>query len=191
MALPGEDDLRAERHAVVATMASLTDDEFESGPTLCTEWAPRDVLAHLIGVDSGLFEYVKAPGRIDQGNQAVVDKARAMTRERLMHRAEHWADKPAPLSRLGALFFLGDLSIHHQDVLRGLGRTRDVPDHIRAAILRGGMGLGARRLLSHRVAPTDGGRSLGRGTVVRGTSEALGMWLAGRAGIEPELEFSS
>src|SRR5689334_10411624 len=114
MALPGEEDLRIERRALVATMASLTDDEFESGTTLCTEWAPRDILAHVIGADSGLFEYVKTPFQIDKANQAIVDKGRTMSRDRLMRRAEHWADKPAPLSRLGALFFLGDESIHHQ-----------------------------------------------------------------------------
>jgi uncharacterized protein (TIGR03083 family) len=189
MAFPGEADLRAERHAVIATMESLTDDEFESGPTLCAEWAPRDILAHLMGIDSGMLEYVKAPGQIRKANQAIVDKARPMSRDRLMNRARHWADKVAPLTRATALFYLGDTSVHHQDVLRGLGRTRDVPDAARAAILREGVVLGSKKLLSFRVEPTDGGRAMGRGTVVRGTSEALGLWLTGRAGIEPELEF--
>ena len=88
-----------------------------------------------------------------------------------------------------AYLFLGDLGMHHQDVLRGLGRTRDIPDPIRAAILREGMVLGAKTLMAHKVVPTDGGRSVGRGPVVRGTSEALGLWLAGRKGIDAELEF--
>lgn len=189
MEFPGEVDLRAERQALVATMESLTDEEFESGPTLCTDWAPRDILAHLMGIDSSFFEYVKAPGRIAKANAAIVAKARLMPRERLMNRARHFADKPAPLTRAMALFYLGDTSVHHQDVLRGLGRTRDIPDACRAAILREGVVLGSRKLLSFRVEPTDGGRAMGRGTVVRGTSEALGLWLTGRAGIEPELEF--
>jgi len=190
MDFPAEADLRAERQAVVATMASLSDDEFESGTTLCTEWAPRDILAHLMGIDSGLFEYLKAPGQIAKGNAAIVAKARPMSRDRIMHRAEHWAAKPAPLTRVSAIFFLGDTAVHHQDVLRGTGRTRDVPDPCRAAILREGVVLGSKKLLSFRVEPTDGGRAMGRGTVVRGTSEALGLWLTGRAGLEPELEFA-
>lgn len=190
MAFPAEAELRDERQAVVATLESLTDDEFESGTTLCEEWAPRDILAHLMGLDFGLLEYAKAPGQIAKANGAIVDKARAMSRSRLMNRARNWADKPAPLTRVMAVFFLGDLAVHHQDILRGLGRTRDVPDACRHAIMREGLVLGARKLLTFRVEPTDDGRSIGRGTVVRGTSEALGLWLTGRAGLEDELEFA-
>lgn len=191
MEFPAEQDLRDERRAFLETMASLSDEEFESGPTLCTEWAPRDVLAHLMGVDTGLVEYVKAAGNIGKGNAAIVAKARSMSRDRIMHRAAHWADKPAPLTRVISIFYLGDTAVHHQDVLRGLGRSRDIPDACRAAILREGVVLGGKRLLTYRVEPTDGGRAMGRGTVVRGTSEALGLWLTGRAGLEPELEFSN
>lgn len=189
MPIPGETDLRAERQAILVTMDSLSDEEFESGPTLCSEWAPRDVLAHLMGVDSQFFEYVKAPGRIGAANAAIVAKARRMSRDRLMHRARHWADRPAPLTRVLAAFYLGDTAVHHQDVLRGSGRSRDVPEACRHAILREGVVLGGRKLLSYRVVPNDGGRAMGRGTTVRGTSEALGLWLTGRAGLEPELEF--
>ncbi len=190
MVFPAEAELRDERQAVLATLESLSDDEFESGPTLCEGWAPRDILAHLMGVDFGLVEYAKAPGQIAKANQAIVDKARSMPRTRLMNRARNWADKPAPLTRVVAVFLLGDLAVHHQDILRGLDRTRDVPDACRGAILREGVVLGARKLLSFRVEPTDGGRAMGRGTVVRGTSEALGLWLTGRAGLEDELEFA-
>ena len=42
--------------------------------------------------------------------------------------------------------------------------------------------LGPHRLLRYRVVPDDGGRPMGRGAVVRGSSEALGLWLAGRTG---------
>jgi len=170
-------------------MESLTDEEFESGPTLCEAWAPRDVLAHLMGLDTQLLEYLKAKGNIGAANQSIVDKARPQSRTRLMNRAHHWAKRPAPLVAGAAFFFLGDLGMHHQDVLRGLGRTRDIRDPIRAAILREGMVLGAKSLTAHKVAPTDGGRAVGRGPVVRGTSEALGLWLAGRKGIDDELEF--
>lgn len=189
MEFPGEGNLIAEREELVFTLESLTDDEFENGPTLCTDWAPRDVLAHLIGVDTALVEYVKAKGSIGAANAVIVAKARSQSRERLMNRARHWASKPAPLTRPASFFYLGDTAVHHQDILRGAGRRRNVPEACRDAILREGMLLGGTKLLSHRVEPTDGGRSIGRGLRVRGTREALGMWLTGRAGIDDELEF--
>jgi uncharacterized protein (TIGR03083 family) len=191
MQFPHENHLRAERRAIVDTLDSLSDDEFESGPTLCEAWSPRDILAHVMGVDTSLFEYAKHPGKIGDANAVIVSKARSMSRERLMNRARHWAAKPAPLTRMSAAFFLGDNAIHHQDILRALGRTREVPAPMAAAILREGLVLGGfKKLVSHRIEPTDGGPAIGRGKVVRGTSEALGMWLAGRKGIEDDLEFA-
>ena len=48
-----------------------------------------------------------------------------------------------------------------------------------------------RNLLRYRVEPTTrGGRTLGRGKRVRGTSEAIGLWLAGRRGLDAELDFT-
>ena len=93
------------------------------------------------------------------------------------------------LSRAASAKLLGDLAVHHQDVIRGLGRHRKVPDASAAAILREGVLLGSKRLLTHRVVPTDGGRALGRGRTVRGMREALGLWLAGRSGLDRELTF--
>ena len=188
MPFPGEVETRAERAALLETLDSLDDETFESGTTLCAEWAPRDILAHVMGLDTRMFTYAKHPGRLGKANQEIVEKARAMPRDRLMHRARHWAASPAPHMRVLGIAFLGDLGIHHQDILRGQGKARDVPDPIRAAILREGMMLGVRKLLDHRVAPTDGGTAFGRGQVVRGTSEALGLWLAGRDGLDDELE---
>ena len=190
MGIPGDAEMRAERAAIIVTLDSLTDEEFESAPTLCEAWAPRDILAHLMGIDLHPLAYVKAKGNVNQANASIVAKARPMSRERIMNRARHWAAKPAPLTRLTAILFLGDVGMHHQDILRGLGRTRDVPDPMRSAILWEGMVLGAKKLLSHQVSPTDGGMSVGRGQAVRGTSEALGLWLAGRQGLDAELEFS-
>ena len=187
---PGERDYRAERQALLATIESLTPEEFEHGPTLCEGWAPRDVLGHLLGIDEAPAEYVKALGNITKGNAAIVDRMRALDVAQLLDRARDWAARPAPLSLMASYGLLGDLGIHHQDVLRGLGRGRDVPPAIGRAILREGMVLGLPKLRSFRVEPTDTGRAVGRGTVVRGTAEQLGMWLAGRAAVEPELVFA-
>jgi uncharacterized protein (TIGR03083 family) len=190
MEFPGEHDLRVERALLVETLAALTDEEFESGPTLCEGWAPRDILAHVMGSDTQLYRYFLKPGRVAQVNADIVQAAKGKPRVRLQRRAEHWAARPAPLSRPIAVFLLGDVAVHHQDVRRALGRPRVLPQASADAVYREGAMLGFRTLLKHRAVPLDGGRSLGRGPEVRGTREALGMWLAGRAGIEPELEFA-
>jgi uncharacterized protein (TIGR03083 family) len=190
MMLPGERALRDERESLLATMQSLTDEQFESGLTLCEGWAPRDILAHVMGVDTALPQYFRAGGWISTGNQLIVRKARRRSADQLLAEAETWVSRPAPWTRASAVLLLGDNAIHHQDVLRPLGRTREIPEASKAAILREGALLGARRLLTHRVEPTDGGRPAGRGTTVRGSREALGMWLSGRSGIETDLDFA-
>lgn len=186
---PGEKDLKVERAALVETVESLTDDEFEHGKTLCEGWTPRDVLAHVVGTDLRLFDYVKAFGSISRGNARIVEALRPLSREELTAKARAWADSPALASRVVAFALLGDNAVHHQDVLRPLGRTREIPEASRRAILREGMVLGGKRLLSYRVEPSDVGRAAGRGRVVRGTAEQLGMWLAGRDSVTPELDF--
>lgn len=190
MLIPGADALIAERHAVLDTLDSLTDDELASAPTLCSEWSPRDVLGHLMGTDGTLVPYIRARGSVSGGNRAIVERSRTRSRQELMEAGRHWADHPSPHILASAWFFLGDTAVHHQDILRGLGRTRDIPEASRAAIMREGMLLGARKLLRIRAVPTDGGRAVGRGAEVRGTREALGLWLAGRQGLEPELDFT-
>lgn len=186
---PGEKDYLAERRALLATMESLTPEEFEKGRTLCTEWAPRDILAHLIGIDEAVTEYVKAGGNVNKANARIVERMKNLSRDEMLDRARDWAEKPALLARTASWGLLGDLAVHHQDVLRGLGRTREVPEASARAILREGLIFGAKRLSKYRLVPTDYGRSLGRGQVVRGTAEQLGMWLAGRKSVTTELVF--
>ena len=186
---PSEQDFLDERRALLATIESLTDDEFESAPTLCEGWAPRDVLAHLIGIDTSLATYATSLGRISRANEEIVARAPFRTRDELTEQARSWAESPALTTRPLSWFYLGDLAIHHQDILRGLGRERPLPLPVRDALLREGAFLGAPRLLRYRIVPTDGGRPVGRGQVVRGTSEALALWLTGRKGLEDELTF--
>lgn len=186
--------LVAERERFLQTIESLTDEEFEHGPTLCSEWAPRDVLAHLMGA-SHPTSYLRGGLRVNAVNAETVRSARSLARAELTARAHDWAMHPSRTDRLSARFLLGDVSMHHQDVLRGLGRRRDVPAEAAAAIFREGVLLStgtSRNLLRYRVEPTTpGGRAIGRGMRVRGSAEALGLWLAGRKGLEGELEFAA
>jgi uncharacterized protein (TIGR03083 family) len=183
--------LRRERSRFMATMASLTDEEFDNGRTLCADWAPRDVLAHLIGNDD-IFRYVRYLD-IDRANAAMVREGRALSREELLRRGNAIAQRPSPTGRLFAWLLAGDCAMHHQDVLRGLGRPHALPDEAGQAIFREGTiwswVFGA-KLLRYRVQPTSpGGTARGRGQAVRGSTEALALWLAGRDGVESELDF--
>lgn len=188
-AIPGLADLLAERAAFLETVEGLSEAQFESGPTLCSEWAPRDVLAHLMGPDLRPVDYVKAVGRIGAGNDRVVEAFRPLSRGELLSRARAWVRQPAPLVQLSAVALLGDNAMHHQDVLRGQGITRDVPHYAKKAVLREGLILGGTRLLTHSVHATDVRFHAGRGQRVSGPAEALGMWLAGRESVTDELIF--
>ncbi|GAA3200095.1 maleylpyruvate isomerase family mycothiol-dependent enzyme [Actinocorallia longicatena] len=195
-------ELRAERHRLIVTLDALTDEDFDHGTTLCAGWSPRDVLGHVIGLDYFLASYrtvligspLSAGARINAANGAQAERVRAMSRTRLMQWARHWADHPTATSKIAVPVILGDLAMHHQDVLRGLGLKREVPDRAASAILLEGLQLSVwmnRRSLRHRIVPADGGRPVGRrgAPEVRGTREALGLWLAGRDSVAPELHF--
>jgi len=192
MTLLGVDVLIGERRRFMQTIESLTDAEFESGRTLCSAWAPRDVLAHLIGTDTP-SNYLRFAGRVNPANKAMVNASQTVTREAITERGHRWANEPSGSSRAVARFLIGDVSVHHQDVLRGLGLPHDVTPPIAGAIFREGVILSTgtkRSLMRYRVEPL-GRRALGRGIRVRGTADAIGLWLAGRKGLEDELEFAS
>jgi uncharacterized protein (TIGR03083 family) len=172
-------------------MESLTPEEFENGTTLCAEWAPRDVLAHLLGIDEAAAEYVKAAGNVNAANARIVARMKALSREEMLAKARRWAEKPAFLPLTASWVLLQDLAIHHQDVLRGLGRTREVPAASAKAMLREGLIFGATKLRKYRIEPSDHGRAMGRGQVVRGTAEQIAMWLAGRSSVATELSFGA
>lgn len=184
-------ELCAERMRLVETLEGLTDDEFDHGTTLCEGWAPRDVLAHVVGVDQ-IQRYLGA-GRLRKANEQMVAAGRAMTRADLLAAGRRAATSPSRSSRLTAALLLGDVAVHHQDVLRGLGRRRDLPVAVERAIFREGLNLGmfkGLQPLRHRLVPTTAGlRPVGRGPTVSGPAEAIGMWLAGRHSVRDELAF--
>lgn len=198
MRFPMEGELRAERVRLLDTLGRLSDEEFDSGKTLCEGWTPRDVLGHVIGIDYLLPSYLSYGPRINAANEAQTERVRTLSRVRLMEWAWRWSAEPSFTSRSAAPLLLGDLAVHHQDILRGLGLEREVPGPAANAILGEGMHLSLwlnRRVLRHRIVPTDGHRSvrlpLVNGPEVRGSREALGMWLAGRDSVAAELTFSS
>src|SRR3954452_14291209 len=103
---PGEAALLDERAALVTTVRELSPEQFENAPTLCAGWAPRDVLAHLIGIDESPLVYLRFAGRVNAANARIVAAARSQSREQLLERAEHWAVTPALHARLAAYALL-------------------------------------------------------------------------------------
>jgi uncharacterized protein (TIGR03083 family) len=195
--LPLEQELRAERRRLIATLDQLPDDTFDSGRTLCTEWSPRDILGHLLAVDSFAASYFPYGPFFHTANRKQVERARRLPRNRLMARARRWADQPSLPSRIGAVITLGDLAIHHQDIVRGLGLRRNLPATVSTFILWDGALLSLStnfRILRYRVVPTDGYPEMGARSPcpreARGTREALGMWLAGRDSVTDDLVFT-
>jgi uncharacterized protein (TIGR03083 family) len=193
MQLPLEDEVRRERQALIATVDAMTADEFQSGPTLCDGWAPRDVLAHVMGVEN-LSTYAQHALNINAANESMVREGRQLSRAALMGKARSWAAHPSLTARVLGWGLLGDLAIHHQDILRGAGRTRALRPAVAQALFREGVLWSwpfGRKLLHYRVLPDDGlARPLGRGREVRGTTEALAMWLGGRQSVTGELTFT-
>ncbi len=197
MGLPLEQELRAERRRLIVTLDQLSDDVFESGGTLCTEWSPRDILGHLLAVDSFAASYFPYVPFFHVANRKQVERARRLPRNRLMALARMWADQPSLPSRIGAVVTLGDLAIHHQDIVRGLGLDRNLPATVSTFILWDGALLSLStnlRVLRYRLVPTDGYPEFGaRSPCTRevcGTREALGMWLAGRDSVTDDLVFN-
>ncbi|OBJ71113.1 maleylpyruvate isomerase family mycothiol-dependent enzyme [Mycobacterium sp. 1274756.6] len=183
---------RAARHAFLDTLESLSDAEFDTGPTLCAGWAPRDVLGHLLGT-AEVGPYLRAPWRLHKINEEAAAAAHRRSRAELTAAGRAWADLPTRIDRALAGLLMGDVAMHHQDVLRGLGRSREIPPVEEAAVFAEGISLTVQKLqptlLRYRVEPTNGiGRPRGRGTRVRGTAEALGLWLGGRDITDVEIE---
>ena len=138
----------------------------------------------------GSGEYVRAKGNIARANAEIVERARARPRAELMAAAEPWATRPPLTTRSAAVFLLGDTAIHHQDILRGAGRSRDVPAPCAGGHPAGGRRARARTACSATgwcpttaVDPWVGARWCGA------RSEALGLWLAGRTTVESDLVF--
>lgn len=188
--LPAEAALRRERARFMATIESLSDDEFEHGTTLCEGWTPHDVLAHVVGTQH-MLDYFKTSGlTINRTNARMVRDGRALDRTRLTTLGWEAATTPTLGARIWAFGFLvGDVVMHHQDVLRGLGKPHDLPVDARLHIMREGTVWNRGRLLRHRVVPTDGTPPRGVGSRVHGTTEALALWLAGRDAVAAELDF--
>jgi mycothiol maleylpyruvate isomerase-like protein len=119
--------LKRERARFMTTIDSLTDDEFEIGTTLCEGWAPRDVLAHIIGTQDMLSYFRPSGLTIARANAKMVADGRALGRAQLSELGWRAATEPGLSARLCAHNLLIGDAIVHQDVMRGLGKPYGLP----------------------------------------------------------------
>ncbi|MGW0048998.1 maleylpyruvate isomerase mycothiol-dependent enzyme family protein [Nocardia cyriacigeorgica] len=96
-----------------------------------------------------------------------------------MDALEHRAGR---LSRFAPQLLLADLMVHHQDMRRPLGRTREIPEDRLLTLLDhpDPFAQPRRRTKGLRFVATDVAWSSGDGPEVRGPGEALALAMVGR-----------
>lgn len=188
--------IHAERAALAADLASLTDEQWAT-PSLCTGLTVREVLAHLTA-EASLTPVSWMVGvircRFDFDKQVTMRLAEHLgatpveTLARFQRVITSTTKPPLPMVAM-----LGEMIVHGQDIRRPLGIHRDAPigtltrvaDYYRGsdmAVLAKG------RIGGLRLAATDGPFAAGSGLVVSGTTLALTMAMTGRTTYCDDLE---
>ena len=182
--------LDAERADLLALLRDLSAEEWNA-PSLCEGWRVREVAGHLLHDTIPPTTYLAIVARcrfgVDRVNNSLATKAGAMPTGRIVEKLERDHGRT---SSLWPSLILSDMLVHHQDILRPLGRTREIPPpRLRAALDRPDpFAFPWRRTRGLRWVATDLDWSKGRGTEVRGTGEALALAIAGRPVVLDELE---
>ncbi|TWH75538.1 maleylpyruvate isomerase family mycothiol-dependent enzyme [Modestobacter roseus] len=181
--------VHAERAALADDLADLTAEQW-ARPSLCGRWTVEEVLAHLTAAAStgrGRWLASMLAARFDTD----VHNDRRLAEQR-------GADPAATLARFRAVVpsttaptghtaaWLGEVVVHAQDVRRPLGLPGAPPVPVVTAVARFyaardfavNSRTAARGL---RLEATDGPFTAGDGPLVRGTTLALTMAMAGRA----------
>jgi uncharacterized protein (TIGR03083 family) len=185
----------AEREDLASFLEALAPDQWDA-PTLCSQWTVRDVAAHVVSYDeldrAGLVRrYVRGRLHPNRVNAVGVADYAARSPEQLVALLRQHAVPTGLTAGFGGRIALVDALIHHQDVRRPLGLSREVPpERLRAALpfarvappIRGPWHTRGLRLVA-----TDLDWSSGRGKEVRGAGEALLLAIAGRRGVAHEL----
>jgi uncharacterized protein (TIGR03083 family) len=186
---------RAERADLVALLTTLTPAQWNA-PSLCAGWRIRDVVAHMfsyegLGFGGIIGRLVKGGLRPDRVNAVGVAHYAASSTDDLLDLARSHLTPSGLTAGFGGRIALTDGLIHHQDIRRPLGMTREVPaDRLVCALqfARRARPIGAaERIRGLTVTATDLAWSAGSGPAVEGPPEALLMATAGRRNAIDEL----
>ena len=188
--------IHAERAALAADLAGLTDEQWET-PSLCAGLTVREVLAHLTaGASLNAVRWLAGVVRcrFDFDRQVAVRLAEQLgaspgeTLERFRRAVPSTTKPPLP-----AIAMLGETIVHGEDIRRPLGIRRDHPIDVVtrvAAYYRGSdlVVLAKGRVGGLRLVADDGPFTTGSGPVVSGPTLALVMAMTGRTAYCDELD---
>ncbi len=190
--------IHAERQTLAATLADLSPADWDL-PSLCAGWSVKDVAAHVIsnpqigwgampgmlarnlgrGYNTMIFREVRRLGAASTPRSVLDDFAAHRTSTR--HVPTTTVVEP-----------LIDALVHHQDIVRALGRAHEMPPEAaamaadRCRMLAGLMG--SRQVVrGARLVATDVDWTRGRGPTITGPMQELLMLCAGRGRVAREL----
>ncbi|WP_040790048.1 maleylpyruvate isomerase family mycothiol-dependent enzyme [Nocardia paucivorans] len=181
--------IHTERAAVADELENLTDVQW-AAPSLCGEWTVEQTLAHLTAAAStGRLRWIGSvlAARFDfdlHNRRRLAEQLGATPAETL---ARFRAVVPATTAASGHTpAWLGEVVVHGQDIRRPLGLTRTPAVEAVTEVARFFAGrdftVNSRTTVRGlRLEATDGPFTSGSGPLVRGTTLALVMAMAGRA----------
>lgn len=180
--------IHAERAALADDLAELTDERWAT-PSLCGEWMVEEVLAHLTAAAStGRFRWIRsvlaARFDFDLHNRRRLAEHRGATPTETLARFRDII--PATTAASGHTpAWLGEVVVHGQDIRHPLGLTRTpavgaVTEVARFFAERDFTVNSSTAVRGLRLEATDGPFESGAGPLVRGTTLALVMAMAGR-----------
>lgn len=200
MARPQDDHLwalaHAERAALAEDLSGLSATQWRHA-TLCGEWDVEQVVAHLTAAASvGQLQWLRsmlgARFRADVHNQRRLAEHRGSTPAETLERFRRIV--PSTTSTFGpAAAWLGEVVVHAEDVRRPLGRHHDHPvDAVTAVaefVASRDFTVPSRTLSAGlRLEAVDGPFATGSGPLVRGSTLALTMAMAGRGAFCADLD---
>ncbi|NGO47298.1 maleylpyruvate isomerase family mycothiol-dependent enzyme [Streptomyces ureilyticus] len=188
--------IRAERAALAADLADLTDEQWAT-PSLCTELTVREVLAHLTAAASlnslrWLAGVIRC--RFDFDKQVAMRLAEqlgaspAETLERFRQVILSAIKPPLP-----AMAMLGETIVHGEDIRHPLGIRREYPIEVITLVAEYYQGsdlvvVAKGRIGGLRLVANDGPFTAGSGPLVSGTTLGLVMAMTGRSTYCDDLE---
>lgn len=186
---------REERAEMADFLESLRPEQWDQ-PSLCRGWRIRDVAAHVVSYEEHsrtdlAKRLAKARFRPGRFNEVGLAEYNQRDPDELVEFLRGHLTPQGPTARFDGRVGLVDAVIHHQDMRRPLGMSRQIPAErllcalpfaVTAPPLRGFWKARGVRLLA-----TDVDWSRGKGPEARGDAEAVLMVLAGRPGVAYEL----
>lgn len=180
-----------ERRELADFLRTLSDEQWR-GPTLCDRWQVRDVVAHLLYDSARVLRHpatvLRARFDVDRFNNLMVERYRCYSPTELLEMFESGIGR-GPATLIAPRVALSDTLVHHQDIRRPLGCTRQIDRATLLEVLSHPEPFARPRRFTHglRFVATDVGFAAGGGPEIFGRGEALALAMVGRHSVLEEL----